>query len=101
MVLTPLRLYGTRQRLGRDWIPTIPSWPATFQYMDMTEVGMRLSQILRDPQGEHRCDIIIALTHSRSAVGSSALLKLTRLVQIAKREYVNTLSRDSPLTSGI
>lgn len=31
----------------------------------MTEAGIDLSERLRDPQGEYRCDLIIALTHSR------------------------------------
>ena len=31
----------------------------------MTEVTMELSKKLRDPSGEHKCDIIIALTHAR------------------------------------
>lgn len=33
----------------------------------MQETGLALSKILRDPKGEHRCDLIIALTHSRYA----------------------------------
>lgn len=49
----------------RDWIATIPSWPSNFRYRDMKEVGIELSQELRDPKGEHRVDIIIAMTHSR------------------------------------
>lgn len=32
---------------------------------DMAEIGKKLSQRLRDPQGEHKCDLVIALTHSR------------------------------------
>lgn len=31
----------------------------------MKEVGLELSKELRDPNGPHRVDIIIALTHSR------------------------------------
>lgn len=50
---------------NRDWIATVPSWPSTFEYRDMVEVGLSLSEKLRDPNGEHRCDIVIALTHSR------------------------------------
>ena len=41
------------------------SWPANFEYRDMEEVGIELSKRLRDPEGEFKCDIIIALTHSR------------------------------------
>jgi hypothetical protein len=49
----------------RDWIATISSWPANFEHNDMKESGLQLSKLLRDPNGEYRCDIIIALTHSR------------------------------------
>jgi hypothetical protein len=49
----------------RDWIATIPSWPNNFSYRPMKEVGLELSKELRDPNGPHRVDIIIALTHSR------------------------------------
>lgn len=31
----------------------------------MKEVGLELSELLRDPNGPYRVDIIIALTHSR------------------------------------
>jgi 5'-nucleotidase len=48
----------------REWIGTVSSWPANFQYVDMAEVGQKLSRKLRDPEGEN-CDIIVALTHSR------------------------------------
>ncbi len=34
----------------------------------MKKVGISLSQRLRDPDGEYKCDIIIALTHSRYVV---------------------------------
>lgn len=50
---------------ARDWIATIPSWPSNFKYSPMKEVGLELSKELRDPNGEHKVDIIIALTHSR------------------------------------
>ncbi len=49
----------------REWIGTVSSWPPNFQYKDMAEVGFDLSQRLRDPNGEHKCDIVIALTHAR------------------------------------
>ncbi|KAJ7582554.1 Metallo-dependent phosphatase-like protein [Mycena floridula] len=49
----------------REWIGTVATWPETFEYRDMKETGLDLSQRLRDPNGEHRCDFIIALTHSR------------------------------------
>ncbi|TFY65463.1 hypothetical protein EVG20_g5580 [Dentipellis fragilis] len=49
----------------REWIGTVSSWPATFEYQDMIETGKRLSKLLRDPAGPHKCDMIIALTHAR------------------------------------
>lgn len=40
----------------------------------MKEVGIELSKELRDPQGPHRVDIIIALTHCRIPnVGSKSV----------------------------
>ena len=49
----------------REWIGTVPSWPSHFEHRDMEEVGRDLSSRLRDPEGEIKCDLIIALTHSR------------------------------------
>ncbi|KAJ3754516.1 Metallo-dependent phosphatase-like protein [Lentinula raphanica] len=49
----------------KQWITTVPTWPSNFVYRDMEQVGMDLSTRLRDPDGPYRCDIIIALTHSR------------------------------------
>ncbi|KAI0078996.1 Metallo-dependent phosphatase [Panus rudis PR-1116 ss-1] len=49
----------------KEWIGTVSSWPSTFKYKDVTETGLDLSKRLRDPTGEYRCDIIIALTHAR------------------------------------
>jgi len=49
----------------KEWIGTVSSWPSTFVYQDMAETGKRLSRILRDPTGPHKCDIIVALTHAR------------------------------------
>ncbi|TDL27236.1 Metallo-dependent phosphatase [Rickenella mellea] len=49
----------------KEWIGTVSSWPANFQWRDMTEVGMELSKRLRDPSGEYKCDVIVALTHCR------------------------------------
>ncbi|KAG6910928.1 hypothetical protein DXG01_006611 [Tephrocybe rancida] len=46
----------------REWIATVATWPSNFIYKDMTETGIELSQRLRE---EHKCDLIIALTHSR------------------------------------
>ncbi|KAF8556890.1 Metallo-dependent phosphatase [Imleria badia] len=45
-----------------DWISTVSAWPPNFKFKDMANTGKELSQILR---GEHRCDLIIALTHAR------------------------------------
>lgn len=50
---------------GRDWIATVNAWPSNFKWRSMDEVGTELSQKLRDPKGEHKCDILIALTHAR------------------------------------
>lgn len=41
------------------------SWPPNFEYKDMTAVGIDLSKRLRDPEGDHKCDLVIALTHAR------------------------------------
>ncbi|WVW79106.1 hypothetical protein I302_101071 [Kwoniella bestiolae CBS 10118] len=49
----------------QDWIATIPSWPKTFKYRPMVETALELSKELRDPNGPHQVDIIIALTHCR------------------------------------
>ena len=51
--------------LFREWITTVPLWPPEFVYKPMKEIGLELSMRLRDPEGEYRCDFIIALTHSR------------------------------------
>ncbi|KAG8830103.1 hypothetical protein FRC17_005394 [Serendipita sp. 399] len=48
-----------------DWIKTISSWPSNYKYQDMTQVAIDLSKQLRDPSGDQKCDLIIALTHSR------------------------------------
>ncbi|TEB36008.1 flagellar associated protein [Coprinellus micaceus] len=48
-----------------DWIATVASWPAEFKYRSMADTAKDLSKVLRDHEGEHRVDIIIALTHSR------------------------------------
>ncbi|KAL1709989.1 Metallo-dependent phosphatase-like protein [Schizophyllum commune] len=49
----------------KEWIGTVATWPANFEHRDMAETGLDLSRRLRDPQGEHRCDNVLALTHSR------------------------------------
>ena len=52
-------------KLGREWIGTISSWPAEFEYRDAADVGIALSKRLREPDGDYRCDLVIALTHAR------------------------------------
>jgi 5'-nucleotidase len=49
----------------RKWIATIASWPTEFVYKPMKEIGLELSMRLRDPDGEYKCDFIVALTHCR------------------------------------
>ncbi|CAE6431814.1 unnamed protein product [Rhizoctonia solani] len=49
----------------QEWIATVASWPSNFKYESMAEVTRTLSQELRDPEGPHKCDIILALTHAR------------------------------------
>ncbi|EIW60617.1 Metallo-dependent phosphatase [Trametes versicolor FP-101664 SS1] len=49
----------------KEWIATVSTWPSNFKYKDMAEVAIDLSRRLRDPEGEHKCDFIIALTHAR------------------------------------
>ncbi|CAL1704058.1 unnamed protein product [Somion occarium] len=56
---------GVIALVEKEWIGTVSSWPPSFEYRDVTEVGLDLSKRLRDPEGEYRCDIIIALTHAR------------------------------------
>ncbi|KAJ7043265.1 Metallo-dependent phosphatase-like protein [Mycena alexandri] len=46
----------------KEWIGTVATWPSNFVYKDMKQVGLDLSERLRD---EHRCDLVIALTHCR------------------------------------
>ncbi|KIK93908.1 hypothetical protein PAXRUDRAFT_828526 [Paxillus rubicundulus Ve08.2h10] len=72
----PLVEYHVLERLGvrigfiglveEEWIATITGWPSNFQYQAMAKVGKALSALLRDPAGPHKCDFIIALTHSRT-----------------------------------
>ncbi|KIJ07248.1 hypothetical protein PAXINDRAFT_19556 [Paxillus involutus ATCC 200175] len=72
----PLVEFHVLERLGvrigfiglveEEWIATITGWPSNFKYQEMVEVGKDLSALLRDPPGPHKCDFIIALTHSRT-----------------------------------
>jgi 2',3'-cyclic-nucleotide 2'-phosphodiesterase (5'-nucleotidase family) len=61
--VNPLQVCG--RLMSRDWIATIPSWPESFKYRSMVDTAMELSKELRDPKGEHKVDMIIALTHCR------------------------------------
>lgn len=58
-------IYLASFNLPREWITTVPTWPSTFVYKDMRDAGIELSTRLRDPHGEYKCDIIVALTHCR------------------------------------
>ncbi|KAJ4488358.1 Metallo-dependent phosphatase-like protein [Lentinula aciculospora] len=49
----------------KEWITTVPTWPQNFVHKDIKEAGLDLSRRLRDPNGPHKCDIILALTHCR------------------------------------
>ncbi|EIE88071.1 hypothetical protein RO3G_12782 [Rhizopus delemar RA 99-880] len=49
----------------KEWILTIPSFPPELTYHDFIEVAKDLSSQLKDPNGPHRVDIVIALTHMR------------------------------------
>ncbi|KAI8062232.1 Metallo-dependent phosphatase-like protein [Gongronella butleri] len=49
----------------KEWIITIPSFPSDLIYHDFVTVGKELATLLRDPQGPHKCDLVIALTHMR------------------------------------
>ncbi|KIY73873.1 Metallo-dependent phosphatase [Cylindrobasidium torrendii FP15055 ss-10] len=49
----------------KEWIATVTGWPENYKWRDMAEVGKALSAVLRDPHGEHKCDIVVAVTHSR------------------------------------
>ncbi|CAG8613328.1 22864_t:CDS:2, partial [Dentiscutata erythropus] len=48
-----------------NWLDTIPNLPSTIKYKDFVSVGKELSAQLRDPNGPHVVDLIIALTHCR------------------------------------
>ena len=47
----------------------------------MKESALELSRLLRDPDGEYKCDLVIALTHARYASKQEPpLLYLTSLL---------------------
>ncbi|KAG5645876.1 hypothetical protein DXG03_005023 [Asterophora parasitica] len=75
----------------KEWIGTVANWPSNFTYRDMAETGLDLSRRLRDPEGEYRCDLILALTHSRipnvrvfAVLRDSPLIKITQDISLAK-----------------
>ncbi|CAG8612176.1 52_t:CDS:2, partial [Racocetra fulgida] len=47
----------------KEWLETIPNLPSDIQYKDFVSVGKELSTQLRDPNGPHAVDLVIALTH--------------------------------------
>ncbi|KAF8503744.1 Metallo-dependent phosphatase [Russula emetica] len=68
---------GTIGLVEKEWIGTVTSWPSSFVYQDMAETGKRLSRILRDPTGPHKCDII-SCSDSRADIQlAKQLLALT------------------------
>ncbi|OCH95318.1 Metallo-dependent phosphatase [Obba rivulosa] len=80
----------------KEWISTVPTWPENFEYRDMAEVGIELSKRLRNPDGEHKCDIVIALTHARVPNDvhlAKALNALSPSAQ-AKRSIINEHGAD-------
>ncbi|KAI0317293.1 Metallo-dependent phosphatase-like protein [Amylostereum chailletii] len=80
--------------IEKEWIGTISSWPSNFEYRDMAHRGKELSERLRDPAGEYRCDLVIALTHARCDVKlAKALLALTPTGQL-KQNIANTQGVD-------
>ena len=50
---------------SRERIATVSSWASNFQYWGMKDVALELSRRSRDPDGEHKCDLVIAPTHTR------------------------------------
>ncbi|KAI7891813.1 Metallo-dependent phosphatase-like protein [Mucor mucedo] len=49
----------------KEWIQTIPSFPPELTYYDFVQVAKDLSKELKDPEGPHKVDLVIALTHMR------------------------------------
>ena len=45
----------------------------------MTQIGIDLSKRLRDPKGEHKCDLVIALTHARFVTRTYISIRLLTL----------------------
>ncbi|KAF0488042.1 Metallo-dependent phosphatase [Gigaspora margarita] len=49
----------------KDWLETIPNLPPNLKHKDYVSAGKELIAQLRDPNGPHAVDLIIALTHCR------------------------------------
>ncbi|KAK7460444.1 hypothetical protein VKT23_009166 [Stygiomarasmius scandens] len=71
----------------KDWIDVVSSWPPNFVYKDLVEVGLELSKRLRDPAGDYKCDLILALTHCRLPNDVSIAKKLVALSPSAQKTH--------------
>ncbi|OAD79533.1 hypothetical protein PHYBLDRAFT_129957 [Phycomyces blakesleeanus NRRL 1555(-)] len=56
---------GVLGLVEKEWIETIPSFPPELVYHDFVQTAKDLSAELRDPEGPHKVDFIVALTHMR------------------------------------
>ncbi|KAJ8094243.1 hypothetical protein PM082_006782 [Marasmius tenuissimus] len=54
----------------KEWIATVTGWPPNYKWKDMAEVGKELSAVLRNPIGEHKCDLVIADIKLARALGA-------------------------------
>ncbi|KAI0928269.1 hypothetical protein AcW1_005566 [Taiwanofungus camphoratus] len=71
----------------KEWIGTVSAWPENFEYRNMVEVGMDLSRRLRDPNGEYKCDVVIALTHARVPNDIALAKALNALSPSAQKDH--------------
>lgn len=76
--------------IEEDWIATVNAWPPNFKWRSMEEVGLQLSEKLRDSRGDYKCDIIIALTHARVPNDIKLAQALGARTSKANPEIVNT-----------
>ncbi|KAJ7168132.1 Metallo-dependent phosphatase-like protein [Mycena crocata] len=81
----------------KEWIGTVSTWPSNFQYKDMSKVGLELSERLR---GEHKCDLIIALTHCRVPNDIALAKDLLALSPSAQAQKSNASSHGVDLILG-
>jgi 2',3'-cyclic-nucleotide 2'-phosphodiesterase (5'-nucleotidase family) len=65
--IATIRQYLSHSLHRRPLMSILPiaSWPHTFQHRSMVDTAIELSKELRDPNGPHKVDLIIALTHCR------------------------------------